>query len=78
MPRYFFNVHDGISIEDHQGTEFDTIDEAKSHALRVSATMLTAHPKTFWNGEQWEMSVCDSNRVFVFGLLFTGLSPRDS
>ena len=44
MPRYFFDIHDGIHVIDHVGQEMADIAAAKAAAIR-HATAYVADPK---------------------------------
>ena len=37
MPRYFFNVYDGIAMPDLVGTELPNLDAARKEALAVAS-----------------------------------------
>jgi hypothetical protein len=39
MPQYFFNLTNGETVRDEQGTRCDTVDDAKSYALAVAAEL---------------------------------------
>ncbi len=36
MARYFFNLINGLTVEDVDGVEFDLVAEARGHALKVA------------------------------------------
>lgn len=40
MPRYFFNVHDGRSAPDREGTELPDTEIARAQAVRLSGEIL--------------------------------------
>lgn len=50
MPRYYFDVKDGISFLDDEGDEFDTPEAAKAYARKV-ATELAQERSTFLDAE---------------------------
>lgn len=39
MARYYFDIHDGTSQFDHEGTECATLEEVRAQALRVLPEM---------------------------------------
>ena len=72
MPRYFFHVHDGHAMIDHEGTELAGPDEARQQAITAAGEILRDQDKTFWNGEDWNMHVKDEVGRTVCTLLFAG------
>lgn len=44
MPRYFFDVHDGVQIMDDVGTPCPDLDAAKREAMRIAADFV-ARPR---------------------------------
>ena len=39
MPQYFFNLTNGETVRDDQGTRCDTMDDVKTYALAVAAEL---------------------------------------
>jgi hypothetical protein len=39
MPQYFFNLTNGETVRDEQGTRCDTVEDAKAYALAVAAEL---------------------------------------
>ena len=74
MPRYFFHVHDGISILDEDGTELPDLDAARKEAVCMSGEMLRDHAERFWNGEEWNLDVADEGGIVLFTLMFMGMN----
>ena len=70
MPRFHFNVEDGSSYPDHEGTELPDVPAAKAHAVWYFGDMLKASPCTFWNGDDWRMEVADEVGLALFSLHF--------
>lgn len=70
MPRYFFNIHDGASIPDAEGTELDDISKAKNEAVRLAGRLLSDNPAQFLNGEHWRLEVCNEVGLIMFTLDF--------
>ena len=58
MPRYFFNVQDGESSPDLQGTELNYLNAARREAVRFSGSLLIDQPETFWGARVWPLDVC--------------------
>jgi hypothetical protein len=70
MSRYFFHVMDGHAIVDTVGTEFATLDEARSAGVVTAGQMLAELGSSFWSGKTWTMSVADETGVVIFTLRF--------
>ena len=70
MPRYFFDVQDGKSFPDYDGCELPDLDAARIEAVRLLGGMLRDEAETFWQGEDWRMSVCDADRMMLFSIQF--------
>ncbi|MFD0936720.1 DUF6894 family protein [Methylobacterium trifolii] len=66
MPRYFFNVYDGVSAIDHDGTEFENLAAAKLEALQLIGEILRHHSKSIANGEDWHLEVVDKHALILF------------
>ncbi len=60
MPRYFFNLKDGRTTLDHEGTELPDIQTARREAVRFTGEVLRDRPdQTLWAGEPWRLWVTD-------------------
>lgn len=59
MPRYFFNVHDGRSELDTNGTELTSREAARLMAVQLAGEILRdeAHRQTL--GDAWRLEVAD-------------------
>lgn len=73
VPRFHFNVYDGVSEVDRVGTELGNYDEARIEAMRLAGEILknTAHRLVL--GEDWRMEVTDDVGLILFRLDFTVL-----
>jgi GTP-dependent phosphoenolpyruvate carboxykinase len=71
MPRYFFNVIDGCSIIDNQGSELASLKEARVEAIQLASAILRDEGDTFWNGQEWHMNVTDASGQSVLKLHFS-------
>ena len=71
MPRYFFNVYDGYSSLDQDGTELPDIYTAQNEAIRLSGEILREEGGKFWNGTEWKLEVTDLSGVVLFVLRFS-------
>ena len=70
MPRFHFNVFDGISNLDHIGTELRTWAEARLEAIRRAGEILKDDPMALALGEEWRMEVTDAEGLVLFRLDF--------
>lgn len=70
MPRYHFNVRDGVSAPDPEGTELSGLAEAERCAVKLSGDLLSDDPDRFWTGEEWHMDVTDDRGLILFSLTF--------
>lgn len=68
MPRYFFNVIDGISIPDDTGTELTDLHQARLQAVRYSGELLKDHPDAFWIQNEWRIEITDLNGLVLFAI----------
>ena len=71
MPRYFFNVTDGYSNPDPEGTELPDVYTAQAEAIRLSGELLRDMGAKFWNGAEWKLEVTDENGQILFILHFS-------
>jgi hypothetical protein len=73
MPRYFFNIRDGETIIDDEGTELPDLDAARAEAIGLSGEMLHHGPRAtpLWDGTSWEMWVTDESERTLFTLRFS-------
>ena len=71
VPRFHFNVYDGVNEIDREGTELPDRGEARIEAMRLSGEILknTAHRLAL--GEDWRMEVTDEKGLILFRLDFT-------
>ena len=71
MPRYHFNVEDGYSLPDEDGTDLRDLDNAKDEAVRLAGEILKNGGRHFWKTQtEWRMTVTDAGGQPVFTLRF--------
>jgi len=58
-PRFFFHLHDGQDLPDHEGTECKDPAEAHTQAVMTSGALLRDLGGRFWDSPDWEMNVTD-------------------
>lgn len=74
MPRYFFDIHDGITLRDEEGIELSGPEQAAQHAKKVLPEIV-AHevPK---DGEHQAFSVLvtdeDGHPIYSAAVTYTG------
>jgi Domain of unknown function (DUF6894) len=71
MPRYFFNVDDGFSTKDAEGTDLPDIFAAQEEAIRLSGELLREIGGEFWNGTEWSLTVTYETGRVLFILRFS-------
>jgi uncharacterized protein DUF6894 len=58
--RYYFNIHDGESRFDDEGTEFVDFTEVRAQAIQTTVDLLKdIQGPRFWSGEPWRLWVTD-------------------
>ena len=72
MPRYYFNIHDGKDLPDHEGLEFPSKEAAWSEAVRSCGEMLRDVAGNLPTGSEWRMNVTDGHGETVLILRFVG------
>lgn len=71
MPRFHFNVYDGITERDERGQELPSWDDARLEAIRLSGEFIKNQAKRVALGEDWRMEVTDENDLVLFRLDFS-------
>lgn len=71
MPRFYFNIYDGVSLPDNTGTELAGWDEARIEAIRLAGEVLKDQAKQISLGEEWRLEVTDRSGLVLFRLDFT-------
>jgi hypothetical protein len=75
MPRYFFNVRDGLDISDHDGTVLPGIKEARAAAITAAGEAIQDLGPQFWESHhEWQMHVTDESGATVCKLNFSAES----
>ena len=76
MPRYFFHVHDGEDIPDHDGVELAGPEDARDKAVIACGEALKDLDGAFWESEEWRMRVTDESGATVCELTISGKRHR--
>ncbi|UGB27682.1 hypothetical protein LPC10_09000 [Methylorubrum sp. B1-46] len=59
MPRYFFNVNDGLNITDDDGLECASLDAALREAVRYAGSLLQESGNRLGLGDTWSLEVTE-------------------
>lgn len=70
VPRYHFNVYDGVSEPDLEGTELPDWQVARLEAIRLAGEILKDDPHRIALGEDWRIEVTDSTGLILFQMMF--------
>jgi hypothetical protein len=70
MPRYHFNVFDGLGTPDFDGTELPNRQAARREAIRLAGALLEQEAERLRLGEDWRMEVTDHMGLILFRLDF--------
>ena len=70
MPRYHFNVEDGQSVVDPEGTVLPDLQAARREAVRLAAGLLDDNAAEFWATGEWNLVVTDDTGLVLFTLTF--------
>ena len=60
MPRYFFNVYDGRSAMDTEGTELADQHSIRREAIRLAGHILRDEADRLLPDEEWRLEVVDT------------------
>ena len=78
MVRYHFNIRDGVSIPDEEGTELPTLGHARREAVRIAGYVLMTQPGEFWNGHEWFVETTDGEGNVLFRVKFLAENVLDA
>lgn len=70
MPRYHFNVYDGVTLLDNKGVELPNTNFARREAIRYSGALLEEGAEQDNLGTEWRMEVTDDSGLILFRLDF--------
>ena len=68
MPRFRFQLHDGRSLPDTEGTVLPNLEDAQLEAVRRAGTILSRHSREFWQDHEWALDVTDDAGLVLFTL----------
>ena len=72
MPRYHFHLQDGAIHLDETGMELEDVAAAKCQAVDLAGKMLCDSSGSFWDADQWRMTVSDDTGLTLFTLAMLG------
>ena len=72
MPRYFFQLRDGKSDRDVEGTELAGVQEARLEAGKLIGACLQNEPGALWTEAEWQLDVSDERDLILFTVLIWG------
>jgi len=73
MPRYFFNVRDGTTVTDENGTMLPDLAAARKVAVRFAGDLLRDLGREPPADEDWKVEVTDEHGLILFTLLLATL-----
>ena len=73
MPRFHFNVRDGVSIPDTTGKELSDLYAARLEAVRYSGELLRDHPDAFWVQNEWRIEITDASGLILFAIFISAV-----
>ena len=74
--RYFFHVEHTKVLKDNLGSEHRDLESAKRHAVNLVSDMLAREPQTFWDADQFRVTVAEAGGLVLFTVeVIASLSP---
>jgi len=71
MPRYFFNVMDGLKTQDFDGTELPDLDAATGEAQKDIDEIMESHLGSIGNDwTTWSIEICDGDGALLLVVPF--------
>lgn len=70
MPRFYFNVRDGISCLDTEGIELPDWQAARIKAIRLAGRIIRDDAQRIALGEDWHIEVTDYTGLILFQMMF--------
>lgn len=74
MPRYHFNVDDGLSLRDDDGIELPDLAAARKEAVKLAGASIREYSGKLWDGDEWKLDVTNNTGMVLFSLLLIGYS----
>lgn len=70
MPRFHFNVFDGLTLQDLEGAELPDREAARVQDIEYAGQILKDGANCLAVGEEWHMEVTDARGLVLFRLDF--------
>jgi hypothetical protein len=70
MPRFFFNVQDGVDLRDDEGMLLPDLDAARRLAIQYAGALLGESGQSIGFGDTWHLEATDEAKKVVFRLDF--------
>ncbi|MFD0938999.1 DUF6894 family protein [Methylobacterium trifolii] len=71
MPRYHFNVYNGRSSIDLEGTDLPNRQQAQREAIRLAGALLCEEADTLTPDDDWRLEVTDASGLILFRFDFS-------
>ncbi|UUR07200.1 DUF6894 family protein [Sphingomonas glaciei] len=66
MSRYHFHLSSGHETRDEEGTDLDSLQEARCYAVRMIAEVLCTSPERYWDSDCYRITVADDTGLTLF------------
>lgn len=73
MPRFYFNVYDGVSTPDDTGTELADWKEARIEAVRLAGALLKDDAERVALSDEWRLEIADDYGLVLLRFDFISL-----
>lgn len=74
MPRFYFNIIDGQSYFDEEGTELPDWEAARIEAVKLAGHVMRDEAKRIALGEDWRIEVTDDTGLMLFHITLQVIS----
>jgi len=71
MPRFHFNVYDGYTACDRDGTELDDHEAARTMAIRLAGELMMDEGRRTRLGNEWRLEVTDATSLVLYRIDFS-------
>ena len=68
MPRFHFNVYDGVASPDDAGSDLTSVAEARVEAVMLFGSILREKAHEFWADQGMQLQVTDDSGLVLFTL----------
>lgn len=69
MPVFFFEIADAKPAIPCVGEKLPSLAAARCFALKYAGQLLCEQEESFWDEEEWLMTVTDANRLILFTIM---------